>query len=73
MTRKEDKAAALASASAAGGGERAAKVCLHRRRIRPGFALGLESRVRTAEVWRKEIFSRVLDFLPKIRFPRFAR
>ena len=64
VTRSEEKAAALASASASWEGERAAKVCLHRRRIRPGFALGLESRVRPAEVWQKEIFSRVLKNLP---------
>ena len=39
VTRREEKAAALASASASWQGERAAKVCLHGRRIRPRFAL----------------------------------
>ena len=39
VSRREEKAAALASASASWEGERAAKVCLHRRRIRPRFAL----------------------------------
>ena len=37
--RREEKAAALASASAPREGERAAKVCLHGGRIRPRFAL----------------------------------
>ena len=67
VTRREEKAAALASASASWQGERAAKVCLHGRCTRPGFALGLESRVRPAEVWQKEIFSRVLKNLPVFR------
>ena len=31
---------------------------------------GLKSRVRTAESGFKEMIARVLDFLPKIRFPR---
>jgi len=39
VARREEKAAALASASASWQGERAAKVCLHGRRIRPRFAL----------------------------------
>ena len=43
---------------------------LARQSLRPGFALGLKSRVRTAGRHFKEMIVRVLDFLPKIRFPR---
>ena len=43
VSRKEEKAAALASASASWQGERAAKVCLNKRRIRPRFALASTS------------------------------
>ena len=39
VTRREEKAAALASASASWQGDRAAEFCLHRGRIRPRFAL----------------------------------
>ena len=39
VARGEEKAAALASASASWQGERAAELCLHGRRIRPRFAL----------------------------------
>ena len=48
--RKEEKAAALASASASWEGERAAKVCLHKRRIRPRFALASSRGEGTARV-----------------------
>ena len=46
---------------------------LARKALRPGFALGLKSRVRTALGHFKEMISRVLENLPVFRFPAHSR